>query len=120
MIVCNYMRFVHSQNQRRVVYTWATSTLRTTAYFGSGGRLLLALTNVPRLANMLEGGGKTPNLTPEELEALGFKLCAYPLLLFGVSIAAMQGVGWAQAREASRRHALVYRSAGSGGVPRVL
>jgi hypothetical protein len=30
------------------------------------------------MANMLEGGGKTPILPPEELQAMGFKLVAYP------------------------------------------
>lgn len=39
---------------------------------------------------MLEGGGKTPILTPLELEAVGYKLVAYPLSLIGVSIQAMQ------------------------------
>ncbi|MCO5605540.1 hypothetical protein L7F22_059723 [Adiantum nelumboides] len=43
-----------------------------------------------KLANMLEGGGRTPILTPKELEALGFKIVAYPLSLIGVSITAMQ------------------------------
>lgn len=42
------------------------------------------------MANMLEGGGKTPVLPPEELERLGFKLVAYPLSLLGVSTRAMQ------------------------------
>ena len=42
------------------------------------------------MANMLEGGGKTPVLSPEELEQLGFRLVAYPLSLLGVSIRAMQ------------------------------
>lgn len=42
------------------------------------------------MANMLEGGGKTPLSTPEQLEEMGFKLCAYPLSLLGVSIRAME------------------------------
>ncbi|KAJ8428857.1 hypothetical protein Cgig2_022996 [Carnegiea gigantea] len=46
--------------------------------------------SVPKMANMLEGGGKTPMLTPIELEDLGYKLAAYPLSLIGVSIKAMQ------------------------------
>jgi 2-methylisocitrate lyase-like PEP mutase family enzyme len=46
--------------------------------------------NAYKMANMLEGGGKTPILTPEELEVMGFKLCAYPLSLLGVSINAMR------------------------------
>lgn len=45
---------------------------------------------VPKMANMLEGGGKTPILTPFELEEVGYKLVAYPLSLIGVSIRAMQ------------------------------
>lgn len=39
---------------------------------------------------MLEGGGKTPILTPIELEDMGYKIVAYPLSLIGVSIQAMQ------------------------------
>jgi len=44
-----------------------------------------------KMANMLEGGGKTPILSPQELQDIGFKLCAYPLTLLGVSVRAMQG-----------------------------
>lgn len=42
---------------------------------------------------MLEGGGKTPILTPHELEEVGYKLAVYPLSLMGVSLRAMQ-VTW--------------------------
>ncbi|CDP14675.1 unnamed protein product [Coffea canephora] len=45
---------------------------------------------VPKMANMLEGGGKTPILSPMELEEIGYKLVVYPLSLMGVSIRAMQ------------------------------
>ncbi|CAI0397210.1 unnamed protein product [Linum tenue] len=45
---------------------------------------------VPKMANMLEGGGKTPILNPLELEEIGYKIVAYPLSLIGVSIQAMQ------------------------------
>ncbi|KAJ1443284.1 Pyruvate/Phosphoenolpyruvate kinase-like domain superfamily [Sesbania bispinosa] len=45
---------------------------------------------IPKMANMLEGGGKTPILNPLELEEIGYKLVAYPLSLIGVSIRAMQ------------------------------
>lgn len=41
-------------------------------------------------ANMLEGGGKTPILSPAELEEIGFRLVVYPLSLVGVSMRAMQ------------------------------
>ena len=40
---------------------------------------------------MLEGGGKTPLLTPGQLEGMGFDLVAYPLSLLGVSVRAMEG-----------------------------
>ncbi|CAM6111240.1 unnamed protein product [Calypogeia fissa] len=46
--------------------------------------------NTPKMANMLEGGGRTPILTPLELEEMGFKLVAYPLSLVGVAVRAMQ------------------------------
>ncbi|KAL0358457.1 UNVERIFIED_CONTAM: 2,3-dimethylmalate lyase, partial [Sesamum angustifolium] len=45
---------------------------------------------VPKMANMLEGGGKTPILSPLELADVGYKVVAYPLSLIGVSIRAMQ------------------------------
>ncbi|KAG8082595.1 hypothetical protein GUJ93_ZPchr0014g46938 [Zizania palustris] len=45
---------------------------------------------VPKMANMLEGGGKTPILSPAELEETGYKLIAYPLSLIGVSVRAME------------------------------
>lgn len=41
-------------------------------------------------ANMLEGGGRTPILSPIDLEDIGYKIVAYPLSLMGVSIRAMQ------------------------------
>ncbi|CAI9117383.1 OLC1v1018769C1 [Oldenlandia corymbosa var. corymbosa] len=45
---------------------------------------------IPKMANMLEGGGKTPIFNPIELEEIGYKLVAYPLSLVGVSIRAME------------------------------
>ncbi|CAN8284614.1 unnamed protein product [Cochlearia groenlandica] len=45
---------------------------------------------VPKLANMVESGGKIPMLNPLELEEIGYKLVAYPISLIGVSIQAMQ------------------------------
>ncbi|XP_058102331.1 uncharacterized protein LOC131246335 isoform X2 [Magnolia sinica] len=45
---------------------------------------------LPKMANMLEGGGKTPIFNPIELEEIGFKIVSYPLSLIGVSIRAMQ------------------------------
>ncbi len=46
----------------------------------------------PLLANMVEGGGKTPILPSAELKALGFKLAIYPAALWMASIKAMQEV----------------------------
>lgn len=39
---------------------------------------------------MLEGGGRTPIISPIELADVGYKIVAYPLSLMGVSIRAMQ------------------------------
>lgn len=43
----------------------------------------------PKMANMLEQG-RTPVLPPDRLEAIGFKLAAYPLTLMSVAMKAMQ------------------------------
>jgi 2-methylisocitrate lyase-like PEP mutase family enzyme len=40
-----------------------------------------AFKGVPQIANMLEGGGQTPVLPPQELKALGFAMAAYPTTL---------------------------------------
>ena len=42
----------------------------------------------PKMANMVEGG-LTPNLSPDELEAIGFKIAAYPLTLMSAAMKAM-------------------------------
>lgn len=43
----------------------------------------------PTMANMIEGG-KTPLMSTQELQDMGYKLLAYPLTLLMTSIAAMQ------------------------------
>ncbi len=43
----------------------------------------------PKMANMLEQG-KTPILTPTRLQAIGYKIVAYPLTLMLASLAAME------------------------------
>jgi 2-methylisocitrate lyase-like PEP mutase family enzyme len=43
----------------------------------------------PKMANLIEGG-KTPNLPPSRLEAIGYKIAVYPLTLLNVSIKAMR------------------------------
>lgn len=43
----------------------------------------------PSMANLVEGG-KTPILSPHELQELGFRIAAYPLTLLNASIRAMQ------------------------------
>jgi 2-methylisocitrate lyase-like PEP mutase family enzyme len=43
----------------------------------------------PKMANLIEGG-KTPLLSPEVLEAIGYKIAVYPLTLLNVSIQAMR------------------------------
>jgi 2-methylisocitrate lyase-like PEP mutase family enzyme len=44
---------------------------------------------VPRMANLVEGGD-TPILPPRELEALGFRIAAYPLTLLSAATRATQ------------------------------
>jgi len=46
----------------------------------------------PHLANMVDGGGKTPILPVQELRELGFKIAIYPGTLWMASIKAMQEV----------------------------
>jgi 2-methylisocitrate lyase-like PEP mutase family enzyme len=41
------------------------------------------------MANMV-GGGKTPILSPEELEKIGYRIAAYPVLVFSAAIKAAQ------------------------------
>ena len=45
---------------------------------------------VPKMANMLEGGGSTPICSPQELEDMGFSIVAYPLSLLAVSVKSME------------------------------
>jgi 2-methylisocitrate lyase-like PEP mutase family enzyme len=47
--------------------------------------------DVPQMANMLEGG-RTPILTPKELEDLGFRMPVYGISLLLHSVRAMQKV----------------------------
>jgi 2-methylisocitrate lyase-like PEP mutase family enzyme len=44
-------------------------------------RIGRAFAGVPQLANMVEGGGRTPVLPPDELYRLGFAMVAYPTTL---------------------------------------
>lgn len=52
-------------------------------------RAACASSSKPMFANMLEGG-KTPLLPPAELEAIGYKLAAYPLTLLSAAVHAMR------------------------------
>ena len=45
----------------------------------------------PTMANMIDGG-KTPILPPAQLEAIGYQIAAYPLVLLSSAIAAMNQV----------------------------
>jgi 2-methylisocitrate lyase-like PEP mutase family enzyme len=52
-----------------------------------------AFPGVPQLANMVEGGGRTPVLAPQELFRLGFAMVAYPTsLIFRVARAIEQAL----------------------------
>ena len=52
-------------------------------------RRICAEVLVPQLANMVEGGD-TPLLPPARLEALGYRIAAYPLTLLSSAVHAMQ------------------------------
>jgi len=60
----------------------------------SAGEMRRLVAALPRgthaMANNLEGGGRSPVLSPAELEAIGFKLVAYPLSLLGAAAKAQQ------------------------------
>ena len=56
-------------------------------------RIGAAFRGVPQMANMLEGGGRTPILSPQELYDIGFSMIAYPTtLLFRVARAIERGL----------------------------
>ena len=76
---------------------WQDATAAIKCSRDSGPALLRSLLMLKRhlswdrqMANMLEGGGKTPLLPPAALQELGFSIVAYPLSLLGVSVRAMQ------------------------------
>jgi 2-methylisocitrate lyase-like PEP mutase family enzyme len=50
---------------------------------------ICAEVDAPQMANLVEGGD-TPLLPPAELEALGYRIAAYPLTLLSSAVAAMQ------------------------------
>ncbi|MBG0775985.1 MAG: oxaloacetate decarboxylase [Desulfovibrionaceae bacterium] len=55
-------------------------------------RRITSTIKAPLLANMVEGGGKTPILPAKELAELGYSLAIYPTALWMSSIKAMQEV----------------------------
>lgn len=56
----------------------------------SARHLVFSTSFCTQMANMLEGGGRTPLLPPAELAEMGFSIVAYPLSLIGVAAAAMR------------------------------
>ena len=55
-------------------------------------RRICATIRAPLLANMVEGGGKTPVLPLEELKKIGYRLVIYPVSAHMAAIKAMQEV----------------------------
>jgi methylisocitrate lyase len=55
-------------------------------------RRICAAIKAPLLANMVEGGGKTPILPLRELKEMGYKLVIYPVSAHMAAIKAMQEV----------------------------
>ncbi|RME14515.1 MAG: carboxyvinyl-carboxyphosphonate phosphorylmutase [Alphaproteobacteria bacterium] len=54
-------------------------------------REICAATQTPQMANIVEGG-ETPDLPPEALEEIGYRIAAYPLTLMSVAMQAMVDV----------------------------
>lgn len=54
-------------------------------------RAFCAATDLPCMANLVEGGD-TPLLPPAELEAIGYRIAAYPLTLLSAAMRAMETV----------------------------
>lgn len=66
------------------VFIEAPETVEELARVGSEFR------HVPQMANMLDGGGRTPILPPGELARLGFAMAAYPTTLLFRIVKTMQ------------------------------
>lgn len=100
-------------------------------------REICAATEAPNMANIVEGG-ETPDLPPEALEEIGYRIAAYPLTLMAAAMQAMVEVleamkagrprdnlmGFAELRrrigfedyyETSQRYASAARPMGEGG-----
>lgn len=54
-------------------------------------REICAATDAPNMANIVEGG-ETPDLPPEALEEIGYRIAAYPLTLMSAAMRAMVDV----------------------------
>ena len=67
------------------VFIEAPQTLEELARVGAEFR------HVPQMANMLEGGGRTPVIPPAELARMGFAMAAYPTTVLFRMVTAIQG-----------------------------
>jgi len=94
---------VMARTDARATHDLDEALWRTRAFADAGADLLFvesprderemqqicAATALPQMANVLEGGD-TPVLAPEALEALGYRIAAYPLTLLSAATRAMQ------------------------------
>src|SRR5436305_224978 len=94
-------RFIIARNDARAVHGLDDALRRAEMYLKAGADGLFiearqsveklaqierTFQGVPQIANMLEGGGRTPVLPPHELYRLGFAMIAYPTsLIFRVA-----------------------------------
>jgi 2-methylisocitrate lyase-like PEP mutase family enzyme len=93
------------------IFIEAPQTIKELETIGS------AFKGVPQIANMLEGGGQTPVLPPQDLKAMGFAMAAYPTTIIfrvartieraladikaGKAIAGNNGVNFAEFKDIS-------------------
>jgi 2,3-dimethylmalate lyase len=98
---CNGELFIIARTDARAVHGLDEALRRAELYLKAGAdglfieapesvdelvRVGRAFAGVPQIANMVEGGGRTPVLTADELYRLGFAMVAYPTsLIFRVA-----------------------------------
>src|SRR6184192_2790688 len=76
--------FLIARTDARAVHGLDDALRRGELYLKAGDELMRvgrAFAGRPQLANMVEGGGRTPILPPQELYRLGFAMVVYPVSL---------------------------------------
>lgn len=99
--------FIMARTDARVSFELSSAMRRAERYLLAGAdglfiegpqsveeleEISIAFRGTPMIANMLEGGGKTPILPPSELHRMGFQMITYPTsILFRATKAVKEG-----------------------------